>query len=60
MADGAAEPSTENRQPPSLRRSINHAIIHAELPDKISAGKCNGKDAKRQQLEALFSLWPQK
>jgi hypothetical protein len=40
-----------------LRRFINHAIINTELPDKIFAGS-NGKGAKRQQLEALFSLGP--
>jgi len=39
---------------------FNHAIINAELLDKIFAGKCNGKGAKRQQLEALFSVWPQR
>ena len=39
---------------------INHPIINAELPDKIFAGKCNGMGAKRHQLEALFSLGPQK
>jgi hypothetical protein len=43
-----------------LRQFINHAIINAELPDKIFAGKCNGMGAKRHQLEALFSLGPQK
>ena len=33
-----------------------HAISNAELPHKMFAGKCNGKGAERQRLEALFSL----